>query len=69
MKKVDEKGNVFYYNENDKLHRDDGPAVEWANGDKEWWLNGKRTTKNRVLNVKIKILEQTKIEKFKDEKN
>jgi len=23
------------------LHREDGPAVENANGDKEWWLNGK----------------------------
>jgi hypothetical protein len=22
------------------LHRTDGPAVEWADGDKEWWLNG-----------------------------
>lgn len=22
------------------LHRDDGPAIEWENGDKEWWLNG-----------------------------
>jgi len=27
---------------NGKLHREDGPAAEWANGDKEWWLNGKR---------------------------
>jgi len=23
------------------LHREDGPAVEWSNGDKEWWTNGK----------------------------
>jgi len=26
---------------NGKLHREDGPAIEWANGHKEWWLNGK----------------------------
>ena len=26
---------------NGKLHREDGPAVEWANGRKEWFLNGK----------------------------
>ena len=26
---------------NEKLHREDGPAVEWTNGSKEWWLNGK----------------------------
>ncbi|MDP2696101.1 MAG: hypothetical protein Q8O87_02500 [bacterium] len=23
-----------------KLHREYGPAIEWASGDKEWWLNG-----------------------------
>jgi hypothetical protein len=22
------------------LHREDGPAVEWSNGDKAWYLNG-----------------------------
>ena len=27
---------------NGKLHREDGPAVEYANGSKEWYLNGKR---------------------------
>ncbi len=25
-----------------ELHRVNGPAVEWANGDKSWWLNDKR---------------------------
>jgi hypothetical protein len=25
-----------------KLHREDGPSVEYANGDNEWYLNGKR---------------------------
>jgi hypothetical protein len=24
---------------NGKLHRDNGPAIEWNNGSKEWWLN------------------------------
>lgn len=29
---------------NDKslFHREDGPAIEWNNGSKEWWINGKR---------------------------
>jgi hypothetical protein len=27
---------------NDKLHREDGPAIEWADGYKSWYLNGKR---------------------------
>ncbi len=29
-------------NKNGNLHRIDGPAVEFANGDKEWWVNGQR---------------------------
>ena len=23
-----------------KWHREDGPAIEYPNGTKEWWLNG-----------------------------
>lgn len=29
---------------NDKLHREDGPAREWANGSKDWFLNDQRVT-------------------------
>ncbi len=25
-----------------RYHREDGPAIEWTDGDREWWLNGKR---------------------------
>jgi hypothetical protein len=25
---------------NGGLHREDGPAREWADGSREWWLNG-----------------------------
>ena len=40
---IDEYGNKFYYTDNKmtNLHRSDGPAVEWVNGDKYWWVNGK----------------------------
>lgn len=24
-----------------QLHREDGPAVEWADGSKSWWVDGK----------------------------
>lgn len=24
-----------------KLHREDGPAIEYPDGGKEWWVNGK----------------------------
>lgn len=27
---------------NGVIHREDGPAIEYANGAKEWWLNGKK---------------------------
>ena len=28
------------WRQNGKRHRVDGPALEWANGDKEWYQNG-----------------------------
>lgn len=40
FKAIDEKGGVFYYL-NGKLHRENGPAIEYADGDKYWYLNGK----------------------------
>ena len=36
--KVDEYKNTRRYL-NDKLHREDGPAIEYSNGSKEWYLN------------------------------
>jgi hypothetical protein len=40
-KEVNEYGDIFYYNENGELHREDGPAVEYSSGSKHWCLNGK----------------------------
>lgn len=34
-------GTKYWYF-NGILHREDGPAVEWLNGDKEWYINGYR---------------------------
>jgi hypothetical protein len=39
--KVDERG-IKRWHLNDKLHREDGPAIEHADGTKFWFLNGKR---------------------------
>ena len=44
---------------NGKLHREDGPAAEYADGTKMWWLNGKQidqlvfwiTTKERMKEI------------------
>ena len=38
--KVYEDKNEWYLN--GKLHREDGPAVEYADGDKFWFLNGEQ---------------------------
>lgn len=42
-KHINEYGDVFYTQTSDvgsEEHRENGPAVEWSNGDKEWWING-----------------------------
>ena len=35
---VNPEGNKFWCI-GEKIHREDGPAVEYANGDKSWWQN------------------------------
>ena len=37
---IDEDGNKRWYL-NGELHREDGPAIEYADGTKRWYLNGK----------------------------
>jgi len=37
--KIDKFGNKFYY-VNKKMHREDGPAVEYIDGTKSWYKNG-----------------------------
>jgi hypothetical protein len=37
--KIDKYGNKYWY-QNNLLHRDDGPAVEYIDGSKEWYING-----------------------------
>jgi len=52
-------GDRKYYLD-DELHREDGPAVEYSNGDKEWRLNGKELTEEE-FNKKITELNVSKI--------
>jgi len=37
---VDNYGTICWYNENNQLHRLDGPAVEWGNRSKQWYRHG-----------------------------
>ena len=40
---INEAGSKFYFSDREMniLHRDDGPAIEYADGSREWFLNGK----------------------------
>ena len=39
---IDASGTKFWHNERHKCHRLDGPAIEYANGTKLWYVNGLR---------------------------
>ena len=40
---ADDYGTYYYKDPRLTIrHREDGPAVEWADGDKEWFVNGNR---------------------------
>ena len=41
---IEEDGDKYYYSDREMhtLHREDGPAIEWATGTKQWYINGKR---------------------------
>lgn len=41
-RRVDEYGTVRYYNALGNLHRVHGPAVERADGRRDWYQNGQR---------------------------
>jgi len=41
--KIDKDGHKVYYKDREMtiLHREDGPAIEFADGSKYWYMNGK----------------------------
>lgn len=45
VKKVVEEAGIYYYL-NGYLHREDGPAIEYINGNKVWCINGQRHREN-----------------------
>ena len=60
---VKDKENTIVYYLNGQYHREDGPAIEFAGGSKEWWLNGKHhgynddyTNKSWIRFVKLELL-------------
>lgn len=45
-KKVFEDGTKKWRNKDGQYHRQDGPAIEWSGGSKEWWKDGLRHREN-----------------------
>ena len=41
-KQTDSLGNTWYYNDLNQWHRENGPAVEFDDGEKWWYHNGQR---------------------------
>ena len=39
-----DKDGTNWYNEQGQRHNEHGPAIEWANGTKWWYLNGQQLT-------------------------
>jgi hypothetical protein len=37
---IDKFGNQYWYNENNNLHRINGPSIIWVGGTQTWWING-----------------------------
>ena len=45
--------SIYSFYKDGKRHREDGPAIEWADGAKEWYLNGVMLTE-KEFNEKMK---------------
>ena len=55
---VNDGGTKFWWI-NGKLHREDGPACEWTDGDKAWYLNGEELTEEEFLKKTSSVKEMT----------
>jgi len=57
---IDKYGTKEWRLPSGELHRENGPAVEWSNGDTSWWINGVSYTeqeyKYETRSVKLKLL-------------
>ena len=49
--KINILGNKSYYKDKEMtiLHREDGPAFEYTDGEKYWYLNGKELTEAEFI--------------------
>ena len=52
---VNDNQNQRWYNSNNKLHREDGPAIIYSNGYRGWYINGKKYSENHSFQKVIGI--------------
>jgi len=43
---INRDGTKYWKTLNGSLHMEDGPAIEWSNGDKAWYINDKLHREN-----------------------
>jgi hypothetical protein len=48
---------TIWYNESNELHREEGPAIEYANGGKSYYINGERHREDEFKSCENKIVE------------
>jgi hypothetical protein len=53
------KGGLYYKSR--LVHRENGPAIEWKNGDKFWFLNGKQYTEKEHYKIINDLKNKNKI--------
>ena len=57
---IDKDRHKAWY-KNGKFHRENGPAIEYSNGNKYWYLNGTLLTEQqhrlKVRQIKLKLLD------------
>ena len=58
---IDEHGNKCYYKDREMKirHRTDGPAIEYADGSKYWFVDGKQLSEEEFNTLTAPTLELT----------
>jgi hypothetical protein len=46
---------------NGRLHRTDGPATEWTDGDKAWWLDDQQYSFDQWLEANTELSDQQRV--------
>jgi hypothetical protein len=50
-------GNIFYY-QNGVRHREDGPAILWIHGARDWYLNGQMYPSENDIKIALEKLKK-----------